>query len=414
MNRSNISLVGNTTQGENLGNGCTIYNGKINTNTLSYKTLSTTGTSIQLFSDDNTIYISGASGGGTTSPAGLDGSIQYNNNGSFGGFDYVKYNYGTVHFLETGDSGCMNGPLISAIADNVNSNVWNMAGSSTGNPDNFPTLNFVLYSGFTTTPTTFFTPLTLYHDTIQMCGKVCVNNQLNLSPLSVTLSTDNGDLIRYSGHSTCPDGLYYDDGTSQVKLDSPIASAGGSDGNMQYNNGGTLGGTCLNWDDSLNHIGWGTSARTDTMLSIMKDTSYDNWTPIMEFFGISYDGITELSQFRIDVQSPGNGSTLRTTSINGYRCGNLFNESLYINRNSTGNTVINNLYINENNINGFGTGCIIIGDSSAHVLDICSLLKLNPTTAPTYSTTGMVYYDSSANKLKFYNGTAWETISSSV
>lgn len=65
-NRSCINLVGNTTEGQNLGNGCAIYNGKVNTNTLSYKTLSTTGTSIQLFSDNETIYISGASGGGTT------------------------------------------------------------------------------------------------------------------------------------------------------------------------------------------------------------------------------------------------------------------------------------------------------------------------------------------------------------
>lgn len=56
-------MVGNSTQGQNIGSGCCVYKGKSTTNTLQFKTISATGTSIQLFSDADNIYISGATGG---------------------------------------------------------------------------------------------------------------------------------------------------------------------------------------------------------------------------------------------------------------------------------------------------------------------------------------------------------------
>ena len=39
-------------------------------------------------------------------------------------------------------------------------------------------------------------------------------------------------------------------------------------------------------------------------------------------------------------------------------------------------------------------------------------MVLNPSAAPGTPVTGHFYYDSTANKLKFYNGTAWETVTS--
>ena len=57
-----INLVGNTTQGQNIGSGCEIYKGKNGGNVLQFKSLSATGSSIQLFSSSDTIYISGATG----------------------------------------------------------------------------------------------------------------------------------------------------------------------------------------------------------------------------------------------------------------------------------------------------------------------------------------------------------------
>ena len=39
-------------------------------------------------------------------------------------------------------------------------------------------------------------------------------------------------------------------------------------------------------------------------------------------------------------------------------------------------------------------------------------ITLNPITAPTAAVEGKLYYDSDDNKLKFYNGSAYETITS--
>ncbi len=63
-NRSNINLVGNTTQGQNIGVGDDVYKGKALGYTLQFKTLSVTGTTMIITSDDNNIYFSANTGGG--------------------------------------------------------------------------------------------------------------------------------------------------------------------------------------------------------------------------------------------------------------------------------------------------------------------------------------------------------------
>lgn len=70
MGRSNINLVGNTTTGSNLGSGACVFAGKNTGNNLQFRTISATGTSIQIFQRDNDILISGATGGGGTSGIG--------------------------------------------------------------------------------------------------------------------------------------------------------------------------------------------------------------------------------------------------------------------------------------------------------------------------------------------------------
>ena len=62
-NRSCINLVANTTFGQNVGDGCGVYKGKINANTLQLKSISATGSSVQILSDDDNIYISGVTAG---------------------------------------------------------------------------------------------------------------------------------------------------------------------------------------------------------------------------------------------------------------------------------------------------------------------------------------------------------------
>lgn len=67
MGRSNINLVGNTTQGQNVGVGEGVFKDKILGNTLRFKELSVTGTTMIITSDDDNIYFSAATGGGGVS-----------------------------------------------------------------------------------------------------------------------------------------------------------------------------------------------------------------------------------------------------------------------------------------------------------------------------------------------------------
>jgi len=65
-NRSNINLVGNTTQGMNVGGGdACVFKGKAGGNLLQFRTISATGTSIQVIQSGDEILISGATGGGS-------------------------------------------------------------------------------------------------------------------------------------------------------------------------------------------------------------------------------------------------------------------------------------------------------------------------------------------------------------
>ena len=91
-NRSNINLVGNTTQGQNLGTGEGIYVGKSVGNILQYKSLSVTGTTMAITCDDNNIYFSANTGGGDCVIVRIcqDGTMRtyYRDTCSFGGFAY--------------------------------------------------------------------------------------------------------------------------------------------------------------------------------------------------------------------------------------------------------------------------------------------------------------------------------------
>jgi len=63
-NRSNINLVGNTTQGQNVGSGEGVYKAKSVGNIMQYKSLSVTGTTMAITCDADNIYFSAATGGG--------------------------------------------------------------------------------------------------------------------------------------------------------------------------------------------------------------------------------------------------------------------------------------------------------------------------------------------------------------
>jgi len=101
--RSNIQLVGNTTQGQNVGEGLGLFKQKVFGNTLQFRTLKE-GANIKITQDNDEITISGASGnGGEGSPGGIDGSVQYNANGAFSGTS-LNYDDSTETFTVGG--GC--------------------------------------------------------------------------------------------------------------------------------------------------------------------------------------------------------------------------------------------------------------------------------------------------------------------
>jgi hypothetical protein len=59
------------------------------------------------------------------------------------------------------------------------------------------------------------------------------------------------------------------------------------------------------------------------------------------------------------------------------------------------------------------SGNVGIGTTNpSQKLEVNGAIKCTPTSAPASPTAGTVYYDSTANKLKVYTGTVWETITS--
>lgn len=67
VNRSNIKLVGNTTQGQNLGDGADVFKSKAGGNLLQFRTIAATGSSVQIFQTEDEILIYAEGGGsGTT------------------------------------------------------------------------------------------------------------------------------------------------------------------------------------------------------------------------------------------------------------------------------------------------------------------------------------------------------------
>ena len=85
-NRSIISLVGNTTTGQNLGTGACVFKGKSGGNNLQFRTISATGASIQIYQVGNKILVSGATGGGGgTLTTVSNGLTAYGSNAVLGG-----------------------------------------------------------------------------------------------------------------------------------------------------------------------------------------------------------------------------------------------------------------------------------------------------------------------------------------
>lgn len=89
-----------------------------------------------------------------------------------------------------------------------------------------------------------------YIDSSTICSQPKL--KFNTTGLHVTGRTYISGIT--SGQTSCI--IYYDLNTKELKYDKLTS---GTDGAVQFNNNGVLGGTCLNFDDSLNTFSYGVS-----------------------------------------------------------------------------------------------------------------------------------------------------------
>jgi hypothetical protein len=119
--RSNISLVGNTTQGTNCGGGAEVFKCKAGGNNLQFRTISATGGSIQIYQVGDRILIGGGGGTGGTSynfyPSGGTIIKQVGSNitiySSTGGTGTGTITGGTNGLGHSGANICLGGTLIA-------------------------------------------------------------------------------------------------------------------------------------------------------------------------------------------------------------------------------------------------------------------------------------------------------------
>lgn len=317
--RSNIKLVGNTTQGQNVGTGeGNIFKDKIGGNNLRFRRIKE-GANIRIIQDGDDIVISGSSGGGSvtggtttftglidtpntyvnsascwvrvnslatalefvnppsTVPGGVDGSIQYNNNGVLGGSGLcwdnstntysmgvnadsnilfnistnINYNNNPV-FLSMGlrDSH----PHLSkafefSVTEDMSSEIYlgghfsalragGSIGILAGSVDNWGGDTIIQGGNGTQGGNTFICGGngTQGGGSVTICsgrladiniissgstniasgmGSINIQSILNITSRSTLPSTSlEGDIIRLRNHSTCPNGIYVNNGTT--------------------------------------------------------------------------------------------------------------------------------------------------------------------------------------------------------
>ncbi len=120
-NRSNISLVGNATEGQNVGVGEGVYKDKILGSILQFKELSVTGTTMKITSDDENIYFSAATGGGGgTITGGANGLCTSGENivlgGSLTGDTTINLNTHNLTFDNTSSNFSVTGNTVHSYA----------------------------------------------------------------------------------------------------------------------------------------------------------------------------------------------------------------------------------------------------------------------------------------------------------
>ena len=117
MSRSAINITGTNVEGTNLGTGTTIYTCASPANNLNFKSLVGAG-NVSITSGATEITISGSSGG---SAAGVDTSVQFNNNGAFSGTSNITWDEANTQLDVVGDIAISGTSFLRAGANDIGS-----------------------------------------------------------------------------------------------------------------------------------------------------------------------------------------------------------------------------------------------------------------------------------------------------
>lgn len=223
--RSNIQLVGNTTQGQNLGTGeGSVFKQKILSNTLQFRSLKE-GANIKIIQNGDEITISGASGGGG------------------GDVNSVNTGLGLSGDTTTGD--------VTIRLDNT-----------------------------AVTPATYGNATCVAQFTVDQQGRItsATNVEITGSGGATTFTGLTDTPANYTGSANCY--VRVNAGADALIFSPPpTAAAGGTDGQVQYNNNGELGGSGLCWDNSTNGYSWSGDSYSYNHIRIYNPKFYGQLKP---------------------------------------------------------------------------------------------------------------------------------------
>ena len=277
--RSNIQLVGNTTQGQNLGTGeGLIFKEKILGNTLLFRSLKE-GANIKIIQNGDEIVISGASGGEGGGVTQID-----TNNGITGGPITTTGTVGltgqalALHNLDT--SGLIARTGAGTVAGRT---ITQGTGINVTNGDGVSANPTITLANTAVTPGTYGSATHVGQFTVDQQGRITAASSVEITG-SGGASTFTGltdTPANYTGSANCYVRVN-GDANALIFVDPPTAAAGGNSMQIQYNDEGELDGSVFFYDNSTKSFGINTEPETNIPLKVSSRFSYMTDHKIME------------------------------------------------------------------------------------------------------------------------------------
>jgi len=255
--RSNVKLVGNTTQGQNIGTGTgNIFKQKVFGNTLQFRRIKE-GANIQIIQDGDDIIVSGStggSGGGTVTQINTNNGIiggPITTTGTLGltGQALALHNLSTNGLIARTGSGTVASRSISA-----------GTGIGITNCDGIAANPTIALSNTAVTPATYGSATCVAQFTVDAQGRITAATNVEITGGGGGASTfiDLTDTpSSYAGSANCY--VSVNGAASALEFVNPPSGApAGSDGSLQYNNNGTFSGATMFYDNSTETFVLGT------------------------------------------------------------------------------------------------------------------------------------------------------------